>query len=282
VPPHLASSRTKVFVDTCEGRGDACVWYVEEIEGYEDTTVMFKSLTDSGYCMQAGLNGALIDGKKVRYMPCDPTEKLQHFVVVDGMESPIIKPVLDTDLCLTAQGDPNLLGATLIMKDCDIREEEWIADSVGEFGDGAYYELGGAYGCVKPSRNKKEAIIDSCLGCGTECYWFVEYVDGEDFTVAFHNGKYKDLCMQAGKRGAVIDGKKIRLKDCDSEEPLQYFMWEDYEAPIKIKSNTDLCVVAKGVPASYGANLIAKDCEVRNDEWSGDEIDDDELLDELD
>jgi len=276
--PHLASSRTTIKVDTCEGRGDACAWYVEEIEGYEETTVMFESFANQGYCMQAGLEGALEDGKKIRYMPCDPTDKLQHFVWVDGFDSPI-KPVLDTDLCLTAQGDPNVLGANLIMKDCDIREEEWSGDSLGEFDEGAYYEFGNYVGCVQPSGNKDRAIIGSCGGA--ESAWFVEYVDAEDFTVAFHNGKYKNLCMQAGNGGAVIDGKKIRLKDCDSEEPLQYFIWEDYEAPIKIKSNPNLCVVAQGLPAEKGANLIAKDCEVRNDEWSGDEVDDDELLDEL-
>merc|ERR1711933_35346 len=117
-------------------------------------------------------------------------------------------------------------------------------------------------------------IIGSCLDCGGKCAWYTEEIDGEEYSVAFHNGEDKTLCLQAGYSGGDLrDGTKIRLMDCDSGERLQYFIWQDYEAPIKIAEDSDLCMVSQGVPDVLGARMIVKDCDERNWEWSGDELD---------
>ncbi|CAB9513086.1 expressed unknown protein [Seminavis robusta] len=99
--------------------------------------------------------------------------------------------------------------------------------------------------------------------------WRIEKARGQSGFLLKLGSTYEEpLCMQAG------DGDRqarVRVRPCDSDHPLQRWVWDDYTsscgddrgAKIKLESNTDLCLTwfgASGVDEGEVRRVIIKPC----------------------
>lgn len=230
----------------------------------------FVSGLSSDLCMMVNHGKNLFDGVRLRLGQCGGG--LNEFTWNDG-HADRLRVLSDESFCLTCTGSTASSGDRVLAKPCLERADyKWTftaADVPKDDSLGVLYELVvyEADACVQPKdANDYEApiILDQC---DESRAWYVkEKIDG---SVIFHSAIDPDLCLQAGFCHAK-DGTWLRLLPCDADESLQLFSWQDYEAPIKLADNDDLCMVYQGSSAEVGDLIIMKNCADRTYEWSGD------------
>jgi hypothetical protein len=81
----------------------------------------------------------------------------------------------------------------------------------------------------------------------------------------FHTKLNDDMCMQAGLGGTPGRGSKMRLFECDKDEPLQRF---EYGNALRLV-DTELCVGFLGNTPNVNEDpIVLKPCEHGGNEWS--------------
>jgi Ricin-type beta-trefoil lectin domain len=109
VKHNKARNGQKLILGDCEADGNG--W-----RGDSDGLI-HSELGNGDYCMQAGHGGPVKANEYVRLYKCDPTNKLQKFVFVNGGG---IRPKSNMDLCIVWRGaKPHIGTDPLFFKKCD-------------------------------------------------------------------------------------------------------------------------------------------------------------------
>lgn len=234
----------------------------------------FVSAIGSGNrCMTVNHGSNLFDGVRIRLGNCN--DGLTTYTWNDG-HADQLKVVDNTLYCLTSTGSTASSGDRIHAKPClDRLDYKWTFTAPPTMEEenpfGTLYELyvAEANACVQP-KNHDDILAPIILDtCDVGRAWYVK--DQIGGRVMFRSAIDPTLCLQAGFCHAK-DGTWLRLIECDEENSLQDFSWQDYEAPIKLADNTFLCMVYQGSSAEVGDIMIMKNCATRSYEWSGNAV----------
>jgi len=240
---------------------------------------------DSERCLRINQGTTFSEGALIRLGSCN--DNLTDFTLSDELAD-FIRVLDNQSFCLTSSGSNANSGDYIHAKSClDRSDYKWsfvasstptttatpvittTTDTLGnENSFGALYELfvPEANACVQPQNHEDSQSPIILDNCNAGRAWHVkEHFGGE---VVFHSAIDFNLCLQAGFCQAV-SGTYLRLLECDEEEGLQYFTWQDFNANIKLSDQDDLCMVYQGITAEVGDTLIMKNCADRTYEWSG-------------
>lgn len=228
-----------------------------------------SKLGDGNRCMTANHGNSLFDGVRIRLGNCN--DGLTDFSWNDGNDDQL-QVLSDPRFCLTPTGSTASSGDNIHAKPCLNRVDyRWtfVASAPTQEDDtnDALYQLyvPEANACVQP-QNYNDVTAPIILGvCDEQLAWNVNQTP---YGLKFSSRIDPTLCLQAGFCHAT-DGTWMRLVECDPDSLLQDFSWQDYDAPIKLADNDDLCMVYQGNSAEIGDIVIMKNCAVRTYEWNG-------------
>jgi hypothetical protein len=226
-----------------------------------------RSKINPDRCMIVGYGKKIFNGVRIRVADCDIDSDLNSFLFEsDGTTRILVNE--DEEFCITNQGnnpDPN---DTIVAKKCGNTDDfDWTfipeEEPSGYFGlvnDDAYPESGCLVVKNENPRNDQPLILGNCDFNHNWRY---------DSDGLFHTELDDDKCMQAGRGGTPRRGTKMRLFDCDKNDELQQFDYNQID--IKLRSNDDLCVGFRGDTSNVDDDpLLLKPCDKNGNNWSED------------
>jgi hypothetical protein len=216
-----------------------------------------RSALDDNKCITINHGTNLFPSARARLTDC--SSGLSEFIFEDGQ----IKVADDDRYCLTNRGPiPHPTDYIHAKKCIDRKDFYWEPFPNISF----FVQLASGGGCAQPREGAHRIYLDPC---DEEIAWRVEII-AEDLEIVLLHSAFDDtMCLRAGRaESSAVDGTRMTLAPCDTDDPLQQVELGDEEDTIHLGGNLDLCMVYRGTVGNVGSDpIIMKNCSPDREPW---------------
>jgi hypothetical protein len=226
---------------------------------------MIHSQLDDDYCIVVDKGHNIFNNAKIRIAKCTRPKCLKRFTLKGSGEYKYIRTKDAPKYCVTNEGRTAETLDNIVAKKCKNRDDfMWKFQSGNSTNTTSpsekfWLEGRGFNGCLVPFDQKvndgNSLELGSCKRI--DDMWQEVAVDN---AVIFQTARDIGMCLQAANE-TLADDEWMRIKFCNTSEPLQLFEWNGTSGELSISSSSaKYCPTYQGASANKGDTIVIQNC----------------------
>eukprot|EP00978_Attheya_sp_CCMP212_P012168 scaffold30237_cov44-Attheya_sp.AAC.1 len=225
---------------------------------------MIHSQLDDDFCIVVDKGHNIFNNAKIRIAKCTRPKCLKRFMLKGSGDYKYIRTKEAPKYCLTNEGSTAETLDHIVAKKCKNRDDfKWkfqSGNSTASPSEKFWLKGRGFPGCLIPFDKKVNDGNSLELGSCKRIDDRWQEVDVDNVTVIFQTARDSGMCLQAAEE-TLADGEWMRIKLCNTSEPLQLFEWNGTSGELSISSSSaKYCPTYQGATANKGDTIVIKNC----------------------